>query len=151
MKIDIDLKDQDVSRDFAVKVGSRLKGGEVITFASDLGGGKTTLIKDIVKGTGSDDSVSSPTFTICNTYKAPKFTIFHFDFYRLNDPGVIARELCEVVGTKDSVVLIEWPEVIESVIPNDKVHIKIAVTGDTSRKLEISYPDKLSYLFEGVK
>ena len=66
---------------FGQKIGQKLKGGEVFELISDLGGGKTTLTKSIVKGSKSSDQVSSPSFTICNEYKALKFTIYHFDFF----------------------------------------------------------------------
>jgi tRNA threonylcarbamoyladenosine biosynthesis protein TsaE len=144
------LNNQQESEDFATKLGSKLKGGEVLTFASDLGGGKTTLIKYIVAGSGSNELVSSPTFTICNTYKAKNFTIYHFDFYRLSDPGIMKRELAEVLEDEKTVVLIEWPEIIESVLDKNMVSIQIEVTAENSRKLKLIYPDNLDYLFEGI-
>src|ERR1700722_299415 len=78
-------------------LGQNLKGGEAIELSSDLGGGKTALVKGLANGAGSQDLVSSPSFTICNQYNTPKFVIYHFDFYRLSDPGIIARELSEVI------------------------------------------------------
>lgn len=148
MKREVNLPDLVSSQNFASKLGANLRGGEVITFASDLGGGKTTLIKSIVAGSGSFGSVSSPTFTICNTYIAPKFSIQHFDFYRLNDPGIMKHQLAEVLSDRQSVVLIEWPATIRSVLPEHTINISIHVTSHSSRKLIIEYPDEFNYLFD---
>lgn len=148
MRTEISLRDLAATKEFAAELGSKLSGGEIITFASDLGGGKTTIIKYIVKGAGSSDTVSSPTFTITNTYKTSSLSIYHFDFYRLSDPGIISRELDEVIGDKSAVVLIEWPEIIESILPKNTIHIQIEVTSETSRKLIIDYPKTYEELFK---
>lgn len=150
MRLDLNLGGIINTENFAERLGSKLKGGEVIAFASDLGGGKTTIIKSIVKGTGSKDLASSPTFTLTNTYKSPKFTIYHFDFYRLSDPGIMARELDEAVKDKTAVVLIEWPEKVESILPGNSVHINILVEGNDTRKLQIDYPKDCDYLFKDI-
>lgn len=133
------------------KIGAHLKGGEVIELASDLGSGKTTLVKGLALGAGSKEQVSSPSFTICNEYITPKFKIYHFDFYRLNDGGIISRELAEVINDQDAVIVIEWPDVIENILPIDRLIIKIETTKDDDRQLTITSPDKLTYLVEGVK
>jgi len=79
-------------------LGRRLRGGEVLELRSDLGGGKTTFVRGLVRGAGCHDRVSSPTFTLSRVYKSKDFEIHHFDFYRLQDPGLVANELAEVVG-----------------------------------------------------
>ena len=79
------------------KIGTCLLGGEVILLSSDIGGGKTALVRGIARGLGSTDHVSSPTFTISKIYKSPKLTLYHFDFYRLQEPGIINYELVEAL------------------------------------------------------
>ena len=148
VKREVSLTGLDNAQEFARNLGAKLHGHEVITFASDLGGGKTTLIKSIVSGSGSSDLVSSPTFTICNTYSAPKFSIQHFDFYRLQDPGIMTRQLDEVLHDSQSVVLIEWPKTIQAILPKNTINITIDVTGEHNRKLTIDYPDEFKYLFD---
>lgn len=134
---------------FGQKIGQKLKGGEVFELISDLGGGKTTLTKSIVKGGKSSDQVSSPSFTICNEYKALKFTIYHFDFYRLSDPGIINLELKEILESKQNpVVIIEWPESVLNILPKDHIKIKITIVGESLRDIDLSYPDKFKYLLE---
>src|SRR4051812_18557733 len=79
-------------------LGSRLDGSEVIELRSDLGGGKTTFVRGLIRGTGSKDHVVSPTFTLSRIYQTKDFQIHHFDFYRLNDPGILADQLAESIS-----------------------------------------------------
>ncbi|HEY1646074.1 MAG TPA: tRNA (adenosine(37)-N6)-threonylcarbamoyltransferase complex ATPase subunit type 1 TsaE, partial [Candidatus Saccharimonadales bacterium] len=127
-------------------LGANLIGGEVIELVSDLGGGKTTLTKGIALGAGSQELVSSPSFTICNEYACPKFKIYHFDFYRLNDPGIIKRELAEVIDDPDKVVVIEWPEAVENILPQKLLTVSIKTTEQNAREVTLSYPKELEYL-----
>ena len=130
------------------RVGARLKGGEVIELVSDLGGGKTTFVRGLVRGAGSTDRVASPTFTISREYAAPKFTIVHFDFYRLAEAGVIAEELKEFMGDPNYVVVIEWGDIVADVLPADHVRIQIQYKTDTERLIQSTYPPKLAYAIE---
>ncbi len=129
---------------------SRLRGGEVIELVSDLGGGKTTFTRGLVAGLGSHDHVASPTFTISREYSGGQLYVYHFDFYRLPEPGVIADELAEVIGDPKSVVVVEWADIVHDVLPEDRVRIEITVTGETARKLDITYPETLRYLVENL-
>ncbi len=135
---------------FGALLGSRLKGGEVIELASDIGGGKTTLARGIAKGAGCKDIVSSPTFTLSKIYKAKNFQIHHFDFYRLAEPGIMKHELAELLEDKKAVVIVEWGDVLQKVLPAEKLTIKITKTGSKGRKLSYSFPRSLSYLLEAA-
>lgn len=133
---------------FGINLGSRLKGGEIIVLTSDLGGGKTTLVKSIAKGAGSKDLVSSPSFTICNQYLASVFTIYHFDFYRLNDPGIISFELNELIEDKKAVIIIEWPQIVDNILPESRlININIQIKSENSRIFNIELNNNLNYLF----
>lgn len=136
----------------AKKIGKNLQGGEAFQFKSDLGGGKTTFIKGLVAGFGSDDFVSSPTFTISFTYGRSDGKLFHhFDFYRLSDPGIIRNELAEVVADKNAVIAVEWGKVVEGVMPEDAVIIEIKNgSSDSRREVAFEYSEKQAYLFAGV-
>ncbi len=135
----------------AEKLGKALQGGEVIELASDLGGGKTTFVRGLVRGTGSSDKVASPTFTISKVYKADKFEIHHFDFYRLNDPGVIADELAEVIGDPAIVVVVEWADVVQHVLPEDRLTVEIEQTPEGNRLLTFRAAPAYAYLVEAVQ
>lgn len=130
------------------KIGARLRGGESIELVSDLGGGKTTFTRGVAAGAGSKDHVSSPTFTISNVYNAPKFTITHFDFYRLGDAGLMEHELEDVLGEADQVVIVEWSDVVAHVLPKDRLTVRIASTRDEGRTLTFDCPESLQYLVE---
>lgn len=130
------------------KIGKSLRGGETIEFLSDLGGGKTTFVSGLAEGFGSSDPVASPSFTISSVYARPdKKQIHHFDFYRLSEPGIIKNELTEVEGDPDRVVVVEWGDIIHDSLPKNRVVIKIEAVSETKRKLTITYPKELEYLF----
>lgn len=131
-------------------IGKALKGGEVIELVSDLGGGKTTFVRGLVRGLGSSDKVASPTFTISKRYDAHDLEVHHFDFYRLHEAGIIADELAEVAGDPKAVVVVEWADVVQHVLPGDRLAIVIKQTPSGSRQLTCSYPESLQYAMEGV-
>jgi tRNA threonylcarbamoyladenosine biosynthesis protein TsaE len=132
----------------AESIGSKLRGGEVIELVSDLGGGKTTFVRSLAKGMGSTDKVGSPTFTISREYKAGDLTLYHFDFYRLGEAGIMNEELLEVINDPKAVVAIEWADIVENALPASRVTIRITATGETERAFDMAYPERLSYLFQ---
>jgi tRNA threonylcarbamoyladenosine biosynthesis protein TsaE len=134
----------------AERIGAQLRGGEVIELVSDVGGGKTTFVQGLARGMGSTDRVSSPSFTLSNEYRAGELRLYHFDFYRLQEPGIMANELGEVVTDAQAVVVVEWADIVEGVLPRDRLRVYITVTGEESRKLTISYPKSLAYLIKDV-
>jgi len=127
-------------------IGARVRGGEVIELVSDLGGGKTTFVRGLARGMGSADRVSSPTFTLSREYAAGQRTLYHFDLYRLDEAGLMADEVAELVGAPHAVTVIEWGDVVRHVLPPYALRISIQALGDTERRLEFIYPSKLSYL-----
>lgn len=132
---------------FAATLGSRLRGGEVIELVGDLGSGKTAFVKGLAKGMGSEDTVSSPSFTLSNQYRAGDLQLLHFDFYRLSDPGILRDELAEVVQDHRTVTAIEWADVVAGVLPSAHLTIRFQVRGENERVINCSYPEDLSHLF----
>ncbi|HEY5806072.1 MAG TPA: tRNA (adenosine(37)-N6)-threonylcarbamoyltransferase complex ATPase subunit type 1 TsaE [Candidatus Saccharimonadales bacterium] len=141
----------EATEQLAEKLGGALKGGEVIELVSDLGGGKTTFVRGLARGAGSDDKVSSPTFTVSKVYKAEKFEIHHFDFYRLHEAGIMADELAEVAGDPKTVVVVEWADVVQHVLPEKRLTITIRQTPEGSRKISFSCHAGLNYLLEAMQ
>ena len=123
----------------------------MLELVSDLGGGKTTFVRGLARGAGSSDKVASPTFTISKEYAAPKFQIHHFDFYRLAEPGIVADELAEVVGDKEVVTVIEWADVVQHVLPKERLTILIKQTPEGDRELHFTAHPSLGYLIEAVQ
>lgn len=132
----------------AEAIGRKLNGGEVIELRSDLGGGKTTFVRGLARGAGSQDQVASPTFTISRLYQAPKYDIHHFDFYRLDEPGIMQADLAEFVGDPGAVAVIEWADVVGHVLPQKRLAVTITQTPEGNRKLTLTCPPDLGYLLE---
>jgi len=118
----------------------------VIELISDLGGGKTSFVRGLAQGMGSDDSVHSPSFTLSNEYVGGKLTLHHLDFYRLQEPGIMREELAEMLCDLKAVVVVEWADIVENVLPINRLRIRIKATGDTSREFTLIYPESLDYL-----
>lgn len=141
------IKFKSISADSTVRLGevlgSMLSGGEVIECQSDLGGGKTTLVSGIAKGFEAVDPVSSPSFTICNTYRRDDDKeLQHFDFYRLDEPGIMRDELSEVIGDPNCVTVIEWGDSVKDVLPEDRIKIKITSVSENERLITLSVNDE---------
>ena len=135
--------------ELARKIGHRLRGGEVIVLKGDLGSGKTTFVSGLVDGAGSHDVVSSPTFMITKVYTTPKLKINHFDFYRLSKADLIEHELEEHFEDEASVKVIEWPSMLNDVLPKDRLTLHFNYLEDASKRcIDISCSDKLKYLVE---
>ena len=111
----------------------------IVCFNGDLGAGKTTFIRQLCLEWGVMDNISSPTFSIINQYKSTlKGSVFHFDFYRMED----AKEAMDI-GVEEyldsgQICLIEWGEKIESLLPQENIHIvEISLAADNKRVLEL--------------
>ncbi len=128
------------------KLGHNLKGGEVIVLNGDLGSGKTTLTASIAKGAGSLDQVNSPSFLVKNQYSCPRFIIHHFDFFRLNDPGLMKNELIEIINNGQDVIVIEWAQIIKDLMIKDYLTIDFKIEDYDSRKLSFRCSPNLKYL-----
>ena len=121
------------------RLGSQLKGGEVIGICGPLGSGKTHLIKGIAAGAGAEDSkqVNSPTFVIVKEY-AGRLDIYHVDAYRLNSIAEFEMLGFDEYCRPNSVVLIEWADKIESALDAvDYIRIELEHSSETSRNIHI--------------
>lgn len=107
-------------------IGQALSGGEFIELSGDLGTGKTTLTQGIASGLGVKQPVQSPTFTISRVYDAPKnLQLTHYDFYRLEDAGIMSGELAEAASDENNIIIIEWATVAKEILPNKRLVIRI--------------------------
>lgn len=123
-----------------------MRGGEVIELVSDLGGGKTTFVRGLARGMGSRDTVRSPSFTLSNQYRTGKLTLYHFDFYRLQEPGIMKNELAEILTDPQVVTVIEWGNRAKDVLPPRRLTIRIKTLAENQRELTFDCPQSLSYL-----
>ncbi len=108
----------------------------IFAFYGNMGAGKTTFIQSVCKTLGSDDNVTSPTFALINEYKTSKQqSVFHFDFYRINHIEEAFDLGYEDYFYSGNYCLIEWPEMIEPLLPENIVKVKIEVAGDGTRHI----------------
>lgn len=112
---------------------------KIILFHGDMGVGKTTLIKEICKTLGTEDLISSPTFSIVNEYiTSNDETIFHFDFYRIDNEEEAYNIGIEDYFDSNHWCLIEWPSVVENLLPLENVNVYLTVLEDGQRNIQIN-------------
>ena len=133
----IHITSQDELPDVARAVIRSLGRRTVVAFRGGMGAGKTTLIREIVAALGSADTVTSPTFAIVNQYKAGKERIHHFDFYRIDDQREAYDFGYEEYFYSGDLCLVEWPEKIEQLLPDNTMNVRITADSDTARTFEI--------------
>ena len=135
------------------ELGKLLKAPAVIELRSDLGGGKTTFVRGLIRGLGADDKVVSPTFTLNRIYRTPRAEIHHFDFYRLNQPGLVSEQLTESLQNPEVITLIEWSDIVRGVLPKERLTIELLPAAeDLERRLiSISYPESKTNLVKKLQ
>lgn len=111
---------------------------KTILFYGEMGSGKTTLIKEIVKKLGYNALVSSPTFSLVNEYQGEKETMFHFDFYRIEKEEEALDMGIEEYLNSDYWNFIEWPENILNLVPAEKNEIFITINNNGTRTLNLN-------------
>ena len=123
----IEIESRSAEETFALgkKLGERAKPGQIYTLDGDLGAGKTVFTKGVAAGLGITEPVSSPTFTIVQEYEGGRMPLYHFDVYRIGD-----LEEMEEIGYEDcfygeGVSLIEWAGLIEEILPEHVITIRI--------------------------
>lgn len=124
--------------ELGIKIGEKLKKGDVISLNGDLGAGKTYLTKGIAKGLQIDDYITSPSFTILNQYDGGKLTLYHFDVYRIND----IEEMYEIGFDEfiygSGVCVVEWGSIVNEMLPSERIDIFIKKNEDDIRIIEIT-------------
>ena len=114
-----------------------LDGRSVVVFRAGMGAGKTTLISRIVALLGAEDTVTSPTFALVNKYEGTQHRIYHFDFSRIERVEEVFDFGYEEYFYSGDLCLVEWPEKIEALIPDDAMVVSIEVGDDEEREFTI--------------
>jgi tRNA threonylcarbamoyladenosine biosynthesis protein TsaE len=144
MEKTIEVANEQATRSLAEKLGRLLKGGEIIELVGDVGAGKTTFVKGLARGLAIDEDVQSPSFTISRVYSArDDLQLAHYDFYRLNDAGIMANELTETAEDPASITVIEWADIVEGVLPTRRLRITFTAPSETARRLTFDGDEKL--------
>lgn len=122
----------------ADEILSSLGERSVVLFRGEMGAGKTTLISRIAARMGVEDSVTSPTFALVNQYEGRGGRrIYHFDFYRIDRIEEVYDLGYEEYFYSGDLCLVEWPEKIEQLLPDNAMTVRITVDSDTARTFEI--------------
>lgn len=123
------------------RLGSEIRGGNVVLLTGGLGAGKTLLTKGILQALGFDvDEVTSPSFSLVNLYKTESFDIYHIDLWRIDEgsDAAFAVGLDDILDDQSAVVIVEWAERLgPRNFPSRVISIEIAGDGDDPRQIEI--------------
>lgn len=110
----------------------------VIELIGDVGAGKTTFVRGLAKKLGVKENITSPSFTISKSYATKdNKTLVHYDFYRLEDPGIMSEDLTENINNKNNIVVIEWSDSVKNLLPKNHTIINIKYNDDNSREVEV--------------
>lgn len=117
------------------QLASLLKAGDVVLLDGDLGAGKSELARGVARGLGIEGAVPSPSFTILNAYDDGRIPLYHFDWYRIEDPNEIYEMGMEEQLGGDGIALIEWSEKAEECLPEKRLRISILTMDENTREL----------------
>lgn len=136
--VTLDVPNSEATTHWGRRLGTALFPNAIVALIGPLGAGKTCLVRAIAEGLGVLDPriVTSPTFGLIHEYPA-RWPIFHFDVYRLPGPSAFLDLGPEEYFQAGGVCLIEWADKIESLLPADRLRVRIEITGTSSRRLHV--------------
>lgn len=135
--ITLDLANEHASEQFAKKLAHCITAPMVITFSGDIGTGKTTIIRAMLKSLGVDSAIKSPTFSLVESYVCNKLHIHHFDLYRIHQEEELDYLGFRDYFSKQSVCCIEWPEHAGKTLPPVDIRFNLIIKG-TGRLMQMS-------------
>ncbi len=128
-RVDVFLPDEAATLALGAKLGALLRPGSYLALRGDLGSGKTTLTRGMLRALGYDGRVKSPTYTLVEAYKLSRLDFYHFDFYRFADPHeLIDSGLREAFDGK-AVCVVEWPERAAGFLPCPDLNLTLTIRG----------------------
>lgn len=111
----------------------------VIELVGDVGAGKTTFTKGLARGLEITEEITSPTFTISKVYENSRGQkLVHYDFYRLENPGIMVEDLFENLQDPQTVTVIEWADTVSEILPANHLRLEILINDDGSRTLNLT-------------
>ena len=123
------LANEEATRALMVDIAAALAPGDLLTLSGDLGAGKTTFARALIRHLAGDQTVGvpSPTFTLMQAYELPRFSLVHADLYRLSGPGELAELGFEDIAP-GAVTLLEWPDRAACFLPADRLDIALTLS-----------------------
>lgn len=138
------LKNEAAVIDFAENLMREILQSEdalpcVIELVGDVGAGKTTFTKGLARGLEITEEITSPTFTISKVYENSRGQkLVHYDFYRLENPGIMVEDLFENLQDPQTVTVIEWADTVSEILPANHLRLEILINDDGSRTLNLT-------------
>jgi tRNA threonylcarbamoyl adenosine modification protein YjeE len=143
----IALPDMAATEALGRRIAAGLASGDAVALEGELGAGKTTLARAILRAAGVAEDVPSPTFTLVQLYETPQLTVRHYDLYRIEVPDEV-DELGLDEALAEGAALIEWPERGAGRLPPDMLRIALSATGPCARVAMLRGPAKWARHFE---
>ena len=137
MNFEKEINSTDEMIAFGEEIGRQISEGMVLELIGDVGAGKTTFTKGLAKGLGISETVQSPTFTISQVYEGEKLTLSHYDFYRLNDYGIMEMELAESLENPNNVTVVEWAGDLANILPKKHLRLTFDSVSEDCRKIKV--------------
>jgi tRNA threonylcarbamoyladenosine biosynthesis protein TsaE len=136
--MEIIIKDKKHLHSAVKKLMDYCRGSKIFAFYGPMGSGKTTIIKTICETMDAEDIISSPTFTLVNEYRTKKGeSLYHIDFYRIRKTEEVFDFGIEEYLYSNSYCFMEWPELVENILPPETIRIQIRVGDNESRILSL--------------
>ena len=138
-RLSVDLSDLASTNTLGQRIADTLGPRTAVALAGELGSGKTTLARSILRALGVRERIPSPTFTLVQSYRAVRFTVSHFDLYRVEN----GRELAELAieeALAEGPVLIEWPELARTVLPRASLDVALTLSESGCRAARLHGP-----------
>jgi tRNA threonylcarbamoyladenosine biosynthesis protein TsaE len=133
------LESAEATEHFGAAMASSLRPGDVVALFGDLGAGKTTLTRGLLRGLGFEGDVASPTFPIVQTYEELRVPVWHVDLYRIEHPDELA-ELALDEAKEEAALVIEWPERLGALLWQDALQLHLAAASAGARSLTAKVP-----------
>ena len=134
----VPLPDPAATDALGAAIAAELQPGDVVALWGDLGAGKTTLARAVLRALGVTEDVPSPTFALVQNYDPPRLKVGHFDLYRLKQPREI-EQLGFEEALESGAVLVEWPERAPDILPADALHVRLDMK-DGTRQARLTGP-----------
>lgn len=137
----MNIENEEKMVQFAENFAKNLRLPAVIVLTGDVGAGKTTFTRALAAKLGVTEPVTSPSFTISKRYALPTGgELIHYDFYRLDDPGLMVEDLAEAIQTPGSLTVIEWGQNVLNLVPDDAHFLNFTINDDGSRTVTEGIP-----------
>jgi len=134
------IKDISEFKRLAWELGRTLQGGECVELRGDIGVGKTTFVQGLAEGLGVTEKVNSPSYTIERSYLGrDDLVLNHFDFYRLNNAGVMRQAIVESLAEEKNITAIEWADTVEDILPNERLIVEIEYVPEQPESRKVEY------------